>query len=288
MKAHRYSRLAAVVMVCVLPYRAEAQQMEEKPTNDLAALGAKTFGIRWEGRVVGATERDVMAVTDGVTTLTTRHGSRIFILHNRKRFPPSEHMAFSGSDAGLKRIAMRLLLASGAKEDEIADIKVLQQFTQSGEAIPGSNALKLLPPQRSLRTLVVSRRISGVDVVSSRLTLNLDHTGQVAFLELAWPDISREVLERALHYQKLIVSGYKAPPLDGAEVEATEPVVLHSPAVGFYDDATAAIRVIYRPIAKEVGQKAVRYVDERGDDVKLPRDVDPPHEEATRRVEAKN
>jgi hypothetical protein len=59
--------------------------------------------------------------------------------------------------------------------------------------------------------------------------------------------------------------------------------VLHSPAVGFYDDQTAAIRVIYRPTAKQVGQKAVRYVDERGEDVKLPRDVDRPREEPVKR-----
>jgi hypothetical protein len=50
-------------------------------------------------------------------------------------------------------------------------------------------------------------------------------------------------------------------------------VLLNSPAVGFYNDTAAAIRVIYRPTAKQVGQKAVRYLNERGEDVALPRDA---------------
>jgi hypothetical protein len=51
--------------------------------------------------------------------------------------------------------------------------------------------------------------------------------------------------------------------------------------------ATAAIRVIYRPNAKQVGQEAVRYIDERGEDVILPRDLDRPREEALKRVESR-
>jgi hypothetical protein len=253
----------------------------------LAALGAKNFGIKWEGRLVGASERGVMAVTDGVTTLTTRAGGRIFIIHNRKEFPPSDQMAFEGSNAELTSIGMKLLQAAGANKDEIADAKVLQQFTQSGETLPGGKEVKVQPPQRSHRTLMISRRVVGVDVESSRLTLNLDRAGRVAFMELAWPDISREVLDRAVRYRELTANKFAAPRLEGAEVESVQPVVLHTPAVGFYNDATAAIRVIYRPNAKQVGQKTVRYVDEQGKDVELPRDVDRLREEPVRRGERK-
>jgi len=75
--------------------------------------------------------------------------------------------------------------------------------------------------------------------------------------------------------------------MEGARVEAVQPVILHSPAVGFYDDATAALRVIYMPDERQVGQKAVRYVDERGIDVTLPRDVDPPREAPVQRGAAR-
>lgn len=288
MKTLSYAGLSAVAMACVLSACVSVQkQLDDKRANELAALGASNFGIKWEGRLVGADERGVTAVTDGVTTLTTRAGARIFIIHNREEIPPSEQTAFNGSDAELKSVGMKFLQAAGAKEDEVADVQVLQQFTQSGEIQPGGKEVKVLPPQKSHRTLMISRRVAGVDVVSSRLMLNVDSAGRAAFMELAWPDISREVLDLAVRYKKLTESQYVAPQLEGADVETVQAVVLHSPAVGFYNDETAAIRVIYRPNAKQVGQKPVRYVDERGEDVKLPRDVDRPREEPVKRAEGR-
>lgn len=292
MKTFNYLGLSALAVACLFCACVSAQshdgkQLDDKQVKELDAEGASNFGIKWEGRLVGAGDHGVAAVTDGVTTLTTRPGARIFIIHNRKGFPPSEQTAFKGSDAELKSVGMRFLRAAGAREDEVAEVRVLQQFTQSGEAEPGGKEVKVQPAQESYRTLMISRRVAGVDVLSSRLMLNADSAGGAAFMELAWPDISREVLDRALRYKKLIEDHYAAPGLEGGEVEAVQAVVLHSPAVGFYNDATAAIRVIYRPNAKQVGQKAVRYVDERGEDVTLPRDVDRPHEAPAKRAEVR-
>jgi len=261
------------------------KQLDDKQVKELGAQGASNFGIHWEAPLVGAGDHGVAAVTDGVTTLTTRPGTRIFIVHNRKEFPPSERTTFKGSDEELKSVGMRFLRAAGAREDEVAEARVLHQFTQSGNVEPAGKEVKVQPAQESYRTLMVSRRVAGVDVLSSRLLLHADSAGGAAFMELAWPDISREVLDRAMRYKKLTEERYAAPGFEGAEVEAVQAVVLHSPAVGFYDDATAAIRVIYRPNARQVGQKAVRYIDERGEDVKLPRDVDRPPEAAAKRAE---
>jgi hypothetical protein len=292
MKTLHFLGVSALVMAFVLPGCAtkpkpDERQLSERQVSELATLGTRDFGIKWEGHLVGAHERGVMAVTDGMTTLTTRAGNRIFIVHNRKEFPPTDETAFEGSDEDLKNIGMKLLLATGANKDEIAEARVLQQFTQSGETVPGSNEVKVSPPQLSFRTLMITRRIAGVDVVSSRLMLNADRNGGVAFMEMAWPDISREVLDRAMRYRELTANKFAAPPLEGAEVESVQPVVLHTPAIGFYNDATAAIRVIYSPHGEHVGQKAVLYVDENGKEVGLPRDVDRLREEPPRRREAK-
>lgn len=279
--------LACVLSGCATPQRSGVRQLDNKEVSDLAAVGTGNFGIRWDGRLVGAGERGVVAVTDGVTTLTTRTGNRIFVVHNRKEFPPSEQAGFKGSDDQFKSIGVTFLRASGAREDEIANVQVLQQFTQIGEAVPGSTAVRVQEPQRSHRTLLVSRRVAGVDVVSSRMMLYIDSSGRIAFMELAWPDISREVVDRALRYKALTDGRYVPPPMEGADVEAVQPVILHSPAVGFYNDASAAIRVIYRPNSRQVGQKPVRYLDERGEDVPLPRDVDRPREEPLKRADAR-
>lgn len=292
MKVFNYAGLSALVMAVVLSgcttiREKDTRQLDEKQVAELATLGARDFGIKWEGPMVGAGEHGVMAVTDGVTTLTTRAGARIFIVHNRKQFPPSDQMAYEGTDDEFKAIGTKLLRAAGANKDEIADVNVLQQFTQSGETLPGGKVGKVLPPRRSHRTLMISRRVAGVDVESSHLLLNLDRAGHVAFMELAWPDISREVLDRVVRFRELIDNKFAAPLLDGAEVESVQPVVLHTPAVGFHNDMTAAIRVIYRSNAKQVGQKAVRYVDEQGKDVDMPRVVDRLREEPVNRVERK-
>ena len=290
MKTIIYSALSALVLSvllsgCAMEPRADARRLDDDQANQLAALGTNDFGIKWQGRMVGAGEHGVRAVTDGVTTLTTHTGHRVFIIHNRKEFPPSEGTSFNGSDTELKSIGIKLLRATGVKEEEIADVQVLQQFTQSGEIGPVGKEVRVLPPQKSHRTLVIGRRVEGVEVVSSRLMLNVDGAGRVAFMELAWPDLNREVLDRASRYLKVAEAKQVVPRLEGAEVESVQAVILHSPAVGFYNDATAAIRVIYRPNAKQVGQKAVRYIDERGEDVILPRDLDHPREEALKRAE---
>lgn len=126
MKVFNYAGLSALVMAlvlsgCTTPREKDTRQLDEKQVNELAALGARDFGIKWEGPMVGAGEHGVMAVTDGVTTLTTRAGARIFIIHNRKQFPPSDQVAYEGTDVEFKAIGTKLLQAAGANKDEIAD-----------------------------------------------------------------------------------------------------------------------------------------------------------------------
>jgi hypothetical protein len=274
MKAFVTAALIASVLTACATAPQDPRRMDDKQAKELAELGSRTFGIQWEGRLDGARDKGILAVTDGTTTLTNRSGSRTYIVHNRKAFPSVEGKEFKGSDAELKSIGIKFLVASGAKEEEIADVQILQQFTQVGEKSPGAKEIRLREPVKGARTLLIRRRIGGVEVISSRLLLNADRDGRIAFMELSWPDFDSEVLRRAASLSQMADQRRIVPALEGAEVEAVQPVLLHSPAVGFYNDAAAAIRVIYRPNAKQVGQKAVRYINERGEDIDLPRDVD--------------
>lgn len=98
--------------------------------------------------------------------------------------------------------------------------------------------------------------------------LNVNDAGRITIMKLSWPDIDHEVLERAAYLQKMAINRYTVPQLEGAEIESIQlPVLLDSPAVYFYNDTTAAIGVICRANAKQIGQKAVRYIHERGKDV---------------------
>ena len=274
--------LSIAVLVCGAITQA-AEQMDEKRIKELTSFGTKAFGIKWDAQPIGGTERGVSAVTDGNITLTTRDSSRTFILHDRKHFPPREEDQFKGSDAALKRIGIRLLLASGANKSEILQMKISRQFTQLGQANQDGKAVKLQAAKRSHPTLVITRQVGGVPVLSSRLLLNVDSAGRIAFMELSWPDIDPEVIARANRYRAVVAKKFVAPEMEGAAIEEVQSSVLHSPAVGFYNDMAAGIRVIYSPTAKQIGQKSVRYLDETGNDISMPRDVDLPKEEVLKR-----
>jgi hypothetical protein len=291
MKAFAAAVLSAVLISSILAGCAskprDPRQLDDQQVNALAEIGSSKFGIVWSGKLAGARDQGVTAVTDGVTTLTTREGSRTYIVHNRKDFPPSEASGFKGSDEELKTIGTKFLIASGAREEEIAGVQVLQHFTQNGEKIAAGKEVRVQEPKKSDRTLLIQRRVAGIDVVSSRLLLSANSVGRIAFMELSWPDFNSDVLQRAASLREIVGRRYVAPPLEGAEIEAVQPVLLHSPAVGFYNDTTAAIRVIYRPNAAQVGKKPVRYLNERGEDVALPRDVNLLREAPVKRAERK-
>jgi hypothetical protein len=270
----------ACLALCAGPANA-AEPLSKKETARLEEMGSKVFGIRWAGTVHGARERGVVAVTDGTTTLTER-GARTFIIHDKKATTAADGKAFAGSDDELKKRGVRLLKAIGARSSEVLEAKVLQQMTQAVYQEPGGEA-KLQPPQKGRRTLLVTRQVDGVRVLSSRLLLDLDANGRVVFMELTWPAISKETTEMARRLQEVSKREFKPPAMEVATVESVQPVVLHSPAVGFFDDQIAALQIIYKPERPEVGKKPVRYVDAEGRDVKLPRQMEPLKEEPVQR-----
>lgn len=260
-----------------------ADRLSEGEAKELGAFGAKAFGIQWSGPLVGGSDRGVVAVSDGVTTLTTRKGSRTYIVHDRKLRQAFDAQPFAGSDEELKQIGMRLLEAVGGNPREMAEVRVLQQSTQAAVRDPKSGGMKFEEASRGLRSLLITREIDGIPVLSSRVMLDVDRAGRIAFMELSWPDVSPQVLEAAKRLREVAAGHFEPPRMEGASVEAIQASILHSPAVGFFDDSIAAIRVIYRPDSKSVGQKPVRYVDESGKDVSLPRDVDAPREKPLKR-----
>ncbi len=268
-----------------------AEPLSERATARLREMGTKVFGIHWARTVHGAQERGVIVVTDGTTTLTQR-GARTFIIHEKKAIAAGvrekkaiaagDEKAFAGSDDELKRRGIRILEAIGAKSSDVLETRVLQQMTQAVYQEPGREA-KPEPARKGRRTLLVTRQVDGIRVPSSRLLLDLGANGRIVFMELTWPEISKETVETARRLQEVSKREYQAPPMEAATVESVQPVVLHSPAVGFFDDQVAALQVIYKPDRAELGKKPVRYVDAEGRDVKLPRQMEPLKEEPVQR-----
>ena len=108
---------------------------------------------------------------------------------------------------------------------------------------------------------------------SSSVKLGLTHTGNVGRLELHWPTLPAYVVREADVLRTLVRRGFKPPALRDAGVESIEVGMLHSPAIGFFMDAAAAIRVIYRGKDESIGRKPTLYLDRHGQPVAMPRDI---------------
>lgn len=272
--------ILAMALQSAMPARAlAAEPLAKDDIAHLKTLGSKVFNIRWTGKVYGAEERGVRSISDGTTTLTAR-GTRTFIVHNKKAM--AAHSLFPGTDEALQQRGRRILAGIGAQASEIHEMQVLQQATQNAWR-SSSGATKLGPVRKERRTLLVSRQIKELAIPSSRLLLNLDAKGNIAFLEVTWPDIAPATLETAQRLQAVAHNDFHAPSVDGAVVDRVQAVVLHSPAVAFYDDQLAALQVSYRAHSEKLGKKPVRYVDAEGRDLVLPRQIEALKESAQTR-----
>lgn len=258
-----------------------AEALNEDQVAKMQEMGSKVFGIRWAGKVHGGEERGARAISDGTTTLTAR-GERVFIVNNKKATASSKSPWFRGSDADLRKRGQHILAALDIAPEEIAEVRIMQQATRAGQRLPGGK-LKLTAIGKDRRTLLVTRQVKEVPVLSSRLLLDLDAKGKVAFLELSWPQLSATTLETAQRLNSVAHASFQAPALDNASVDSVRAVVLHSPAASFYDDQQAALQVVYRAEGSKLAKKPVRYVDAEGHDLPLPRQTDKLQEEPLKR-----
>ena len=155
--------------------------------------------------------------------------------------------------------------------DELAEEKILQEELREGKVDPKTKRIAMEPIHPGARWATASRVVEGVPVFSSRVMLRVGPGGRIDFLELHWPRIPPDVLAEAHRLSYKLKSGWKAPELEGVRVESTEVGIIHSPAVGFVMDFYPAIRVIYSHSEKDLGKKAVKYLDRNGNEIPSPR-----------------
>lgn len=158
----------------------------------------------------------------------------------------------------------------GIAPDEIARADVLREFGQAVQIDPKTHEVVDTTPRRELRTFVhVERRVKDVPVWSSHLTFGLTAQRDIGFLELHWPDIPEAVIREARRMTEMVCSRWRAPEQTVAEVESIEAGIVHTPAVGYFFDVHAAIRVIYRSLDQNIGRKPMYHFDRHGEPVRL-------------------
>jgi len=229
------------------------------------------------GLNVGAPRRTgVEGNTAGIETedllFSRRLDSRTFFVQNR-RFGVSKEGggSFEGPDDELLGVARDVMERLELPVEEIAETSLLTEQAQEGEVDQDTGKLRLEDAYVGKRLVLVTRQVEKLPVWSSSVTLGVIWDRSIGFLQAHWPEIPREVVDRAHKLQSLATQDWRPPERPGAKVESVEAGIIHSPAVGFVMDFAAAIRVIYAPTDASFGKKPVLYVDEGGNDVPIPR-----------------
>lgn len=251
-------------------------QAKELPADDakrLETIGTKVFRIKWGDKLVAASDRGFQVVTDRVTTLSYRPTGNAYFVRNAKA-TLSGNSGFQGSNEELIARGRAILAGLGIDDSEIAEPKILQQFTSAGFIDSATRQAKLETSKEDRRSLLVTRVIRGLPVWTSRLMLDLDPEGDIASFELSWPKIEPRVLEAAVDLQKIAGAGYRAAERPGAKVESVQVGILHSPAAAFVDDQVAAVRIIYAPTDPRLSVKPLVYLGVDGRPVAIPRQME--------------
>jgi hypothetical protein len=81
--------------------------------------------------------------------------------------------------------------------------------------------------------------------------------------------------------------GFKPEEVRGAEIEAVEAGIIHSPAIGFFMDVVPVIRCIYRAKGDRLGKKPVLYLDRHGEPASIPRHIKPAPPTEERRTKSR-
>jgi len=180
--------------------------------------------------------------------------------------------AWTRDDKTVIAACRRLLAKAKFPLKEIARIRVIQEMGQVAERL-SDKEFRSYDPTLLRKLARAERAIGGVPVWSSYGTVGLNKAGGLGWLELHWPEIPSALVKEATLLQSLLKRGFRAPELKGARPEKVEAGLIHSPAVGFFMDMAAVIRVIYEIETPGIGRKPVLYLNRHGEPVAPPREV---------------
>jgi hypothetical protein len=215
---------------------------------------------------------NVSGVRTKTLVFSRRHDSRTMFASNAGYGHLGRAGAWTGPDRRAAAECRRVLRAAKVSVKEIGSIDVYAEMGQAAELAAG-NEIHLREPTLMRKLARARRAVDGLPVWSSYATVGLTADGDLGWLELHWPELPEAVVAEGRVLQELAERGVEPPELAGARPERVEGGIIHSPAVGFYMDVTAALRVIYRSDEPTVGRKPTLYLDRHLEPVARPRDI---------------
>jgi hypothetical protein len=244
----------------------------ERP--QLIKAASRIAGFDLGKRPTYASAANVSGARTRTLTFSQRRDSRTIFATDSRYGHRAKAGAWTGSDRTAAAGCRRVLRAARIPPVEVAGIDVVSEYGAVAERLSEQD-VRVEEPEL-LRKLACARRaLGGIPVWSSHAVVGLTRKGLVGHLELHWPTLLAEVMEEAKVLQSIVKRGFKPPKLPGARVESIGAGILHSPAIGFFMDATPAIRVVYVDEEPLIGRKPTLYLDRHGELVRLPRDIEP-------------
>jgi hypothetical protein len=244
-------------------------KLERKQLVDLAS---RVAGFKLRTRIEYASAANISGVRNKALTFSSRRDSRTIFATDAGYGTTRKGGAWTGVDKPLIAACRSAMKAAGVPKAEIASVRVVSELGASAERL-GDGRYRVTKETLLRKEARVRRSIKGLPVWSSSVKLGLTRRRKVGWLELHWPELPANVLREVDVLRTLVKKGFKPPELPDARVESIEAGIIHSPAIGFFMDVAAVIRVIYRGKDESIGRKPVLYLDRHGQAAAMPRDI---------------
>jgi|SRR5215469_3945344 len=249
----------------------------------LEELGKKVFGLRFEAIVHRAFERNLLGVKSQNVSFSRRLDSRTFFVRDSEYSAGFSENSFRGTAEEHFQLCHTILKRLQIPESEIFKEILMKEQTQVASIDPGSGKVTKEPVKEGKYFARLSRQLDGMQVWDSSMILGLAEKDRIGYLQLHWPEIPSLVLREAQRLAHKVSTHWKPRSQAGGAIESIDAGIIHSPAIGFFMDIYAAIRVVYRTSSDQHRQKPMYFYDRHGEEIPIPRQITLPERESDRR-----
>ena len=158
---------------------------------------AEALELRFDEITRGGSQGTVIGIQSRSVLFSQRLDSRTVFVQDSRYGPGLEAGVDHGSDDDFVRVSKAIVDKLGIPLQEIADSKIRREQTQQAELDERTGQARFEDRRPGKAMLRITRRIEGLPVWSSGITLGLTNNGGVGFLEAHWPEIPSTVLEEA-------------------------------------------------------------------------------------------
>ncbi len=251
---------------------AQKQDFNDFVVRELTAAAAAVAGFSMRRATFGSAA-NVSGLRTATYVFSARHDSRTHFATDVRYGLLEKGGVWTGDDKRLVTACRRALRGAGVPSGEVAGIEIIQEMGQVAQRRDDGDVAVGRP--NLLQKFARARRLIGkIPVWSSYARIGLTKKGDSGSIEVHWPEIPAVVIREAERLRALTARDYSPRDVPGARVETVEAGIIHSPAIGFFMDVSAVVRIIYRPSDPSLGRKVTLYLDRHGEPVTRPRDIE--------------